>query len=242
MCWTQPPPTTTSSCAAFRPNATRAFGSKTCPRSPASRTNRSTRSRPACRSSTRASVDENEWVAIALANNPNVLASRQAQIAAERDLRARQAGHLPTIDAIASYNEDVNHYNQLAGGQGFLGDQTNTRVLRTAAADADLSGRLHAVESARSARASAPIGRAAAQQRMDRQPRHPQPAAHRHDRRDPGAGAHQIDQVERVGTRSDADRIRSGHAQHRRRAAGATTPLSRRSSTTPTRATTTCAT
>ena len=74
------------------------------------------------------SVDENEWVAIALANNPNVLASRQAQIAAERDLRARQAGHLPTIDAIASYNEATNHYNQLAGGQSFLGDQTNTRT------------------------------------------------------------------------------------------------------------------
>ncbi len=75
-----------------------------------------------------ASVDENEWVAIGLANNPAVLASREAQTAAERDLRARQAGHLPTVDAIASYNEDVNHYNQLAGGQAFLGDQTNTRV------------------------------------------------------------------------------------------------------------------
>ena len=74
------------------------------------------------------SVDENEWVAIALANNPNVLASREAQVAAERDLRARQAGHLPTVDAIASYNENINHYQQLAGGQGFLGDETNTRV------------------------------------------------------------------------------------------------------------------
>jgi outer membrane protein len=74
------------------------------------------------------SVDENEWVAIALANNPNVLASRDAKLAAERDLRARQAGHLPTVDAVASYNENVNQYNQLLGGQRFLGDQTNTRV------------------------------------------------------------------------------------------------------------------
>ena len=74
------------------------------------------------------SVDENEWVAIALANNPNVLASRQAQIAAQRDLRARQAGHLPTVDAIASYNEGINHYQQLAGGQSFLGDETDTRT------------------------------------------------------------------------------------------------------------------
>ena len=56
--------------------------------------------------------------------------SRRAkqQIAAERDLRARQAGHLPTVDAIASYNEDVNHVRQFAGGQGFLGDESNTRV------------------------------------------------------------------------------------------------------------------
>lgn len=76
-----------------------------------------------------ASVDENEWVAIALANNPNVLASQQAQVAAQRDLRARQAGHLPTVDAIASYNENVNHYNPLAGGQSFLGDKTDTRTL-----------------------------------------------------------------------------------------------------------------
>jgi len=75
-----------------------------------------------------ASVDENEWVAIALANNPSVLASRDARTAAERDLRARQAGHLPTIDAVASYNENVNKYEPLAGGQAFLGDQTNTRV------------------------------------------------------------------------------------------------------------------
>ena len=57
-----------------------------------------------------------------------MLASRQAKVAAERDLRARQAGHLPTVDAVASYNEGINHYNQLAGGQGFLGDETDTRV------------------------------------------------------------------------------------------------------------------
>ena len=74
-----------------------------------------------------ASIDENEWVAIGLANNPNVLASRERK-SAERDLRARQAGHLPTLDAIASYNEDVNHVRQFIGGQAFLGDQTNTRV------------------------------------------------------------------------------------------------------------------
>jgi outer membrane protein len=49
-------------------------------------------------------IDEEVWVAAALANNPIVLASRAGQLAAQRDLRARQAGHLPTIDALASYN------------------------------------------------------------------------------------------------------------------------------------------
>ena len=69
-----------------------------------------------------ASVDEDEWVNIALANNPTVLASREQEIAAQRDVRARQAGHLPTIDALASYNEaDTN-------GPSFLGGETNTRT------------------------------------------------------------------------------------------------------------------
>jgi len=49
-------------------------------------------------------IDEEVWVTTALANNPIVLASREQQVAAQRDLRARQAGHLPTLDALASYN------------------------------------------------------------------------------------------------------------------------------------------
>ncbi len=68
------------------------------------------------------SVDEDKWVAIGLANNPNVLAARQAEVAAQRDLRARQAGHLPTVDAIASYNDAV------TGGPSFLGGKTKTRT------------------------------------------------------------------------------------------------------------------
>ncbi len=69
-----------------------------------------------------ASVDEDQWVAIALANNPNVLSAREAQVAAQRDLRAREAGHLPTVDAIASYNDAV------TGGPSFLGGKTKTRT------------------------------------------------------------------------------------------------------------------
>ncbi len=74
------------------------------------------------------SIDEDEWVNIALANNPNVLASRQAKVAAEKDLRARVAGHLPTVDGIVSYNENTSHQRQFIGGQSFLGQDTNDRV------------------------------------------------------------------------------------------------------------------
>jgi outer membrane protein len=75
-----------------------------------------------------ASIDEDEWVTIALANNPNILSSREAKTAADRDLRAKQAAFLPTVDGILSYNQDINHVETFIGGQGFLGDKTNTRT------------------------------------------------------------------------------------------------------------------
>ena len=76
-----------------------------------------------------ASIDEDEWVTTALANNPNVLASREAKSAAERDLNAKKAAFLPTVDGILSYNEDVNHAATFIGsGLGTVGDQSNTRT------------------------------------------------------------------------------------------------------------------
>ena len=128
MCWTRPPLTTTSWCAASRPRPIRASSSKTLSTLTGESYEQIDQLSTNLPIVNPASIDENEWVAIALANNPNVLASREAQTAAERDLRARQAGHLPTIDAVASYNENINHVQQLAGGQAFLGDETNTRV------------------------------------------------------------------------------------------------------------------
>ena len=75
-----------------------------------------------------ASVDEDGWVTIALANNLNVLSSREAKLAAERDLRAKEAAFLPTVDGILSYNQDIDHVQTFAGQSGFLGDKTNTRT------------------------------------------------------------------------------------------------------------------
>lgn len=67
-------------------------------------------------------IDEEVWVTTALANNPLVLASRQDQISAQRDLSARQAGHLPTVDALASYTKTD------TGAPNFLGGRTELRT------------------------------------------------------------------------------------------------------------------
>src|SRR5262245_32899766 len=86
-------------------------------------------------------IDEEVWVSAALANNPLVLASRQDQIAAQKDVRASQGGHLPTIDALASYNHlDSDSPTLLLGEQNtrtyalqmqlpiYQGGFTNSRV------------------------------------------------------------------------------------------------------------------
>ncbi len=75
-----------------------------------------------------ASTDEDGWVAIALANNPEVLASREAQIAAGHEVHTQQAAHLPTIDAIVSYSDAVSHAPIAAGAQSYLGDTSRTRT------------------------------------------------------------------------------------------------------------------
>ena len=47
--------------------------------------------------------DEEEWVATALVGNHRIHGARQAVTAAERDLRASLASHLPTVTASANY-------------------------------------------------------------------------------------------------------------------------------------------
>jgi outer membrane protein len=66
--------------------------------------------------------DEESWVATALGNNPTVRAAQEQQIAAQRDVRARQSGHLPTVDAVASYTQAA------TGGSSFLGEETKQRT------------------------------------------------------------------------------------------------------------------
>jgi outer membrane protein len=65
--------------------------------------------------------DEETWVTTAMASNPTVLAAEEQKIAADRDVGARKSGHLPTVDAVASYVDAE------TGGANFLGGQTKQR-------------------------------------------------------------------------------------------------------------------
>lgn len=50
-----------------------------------------------------------EWVDIALNNNPTLEASRQNAEVAESNIRIQRSGHLPTLDLVASYNRSANN-------------------------------------------------------------------------------------------------------------------------------------
>ena len=48
-----------------------------------------------------------EWVAIALDNNPSLRASAEALAAAEKDVNTARSGHFPTLSGFASYGDDA---------------------------------------------------------------------------------------------------------------------------------------
>jgi len=52
--------------------------------------------------------DVEEWVSTALATNPTVLSSEEQLNSANRTVRARRSGHLPTIDGTITFNHFVN--------------------------------------------------------------------------------------------------------------------------------------
>ena len=56
-------------------------------------------------------IDANEWVDLALQNNPSVLSSRAALEVAEANVRLARSGHFPTLDLIGTLNRfDNNKY------------------------------------------------------------------------------------------------------------------------------------
>jgi outer membrane protein len=67
-------------------------------------------------------ADVEEWVNVALATNPNVLSAEQQLVAAERTVRARRSGHLPTIDGTIDFRHSV------TGGPNFFGGKTDRTI------------------------------------------------------------------------------------------------------------------
>jgi outer membrane protein len=63
--------------------------------------------------------NEEEWVTTALATNLGIRSAAAQLQAADRTLRARRSGHLPTIDATVS----TSHF--VTGGSAFLGSKTD---------------------------------------------------------------------------------------------------------------------
>jgi outer membrane protein len=63
--------------------------------------------------------NEDEWVNTALQSNLNIQSAQAQVLAAERTLKARRSGHLPTIDV------SVTESHFVTGGLNFLGDTTN---------------------------------------------------------------------------------------------------------------------
>ena len=63
--------------------------------------------------------NEDEWVDTALQSNLNIQSAQAQLLAAERTLKARRSGHLPTIDV------SVTESHFVTGGLNFLGDTTN---------------------------------------------------------------------------------------------------------------------
>jgi outer membrane protein len=69
-------------------------------------------------------IDPDHWIELARTQNLTLLSAREQAEAAQRDLRARQSGHLPVIDVSATYNHFV------TGGRSFLGGKTDTTTYR----------------------------------------------------------------------------------------------------------------
>lgn len=65
-----------------------------------------------------------EWIDVASKNNLNIQINEDAYTLAEQDVERARSGHLPTLDAVASYTEN----NQSSSAQGF-GSELKTSVI-----------------------------------------------------------------------------------------------------------------
>lgn len=66
-------------------------------------------------------ADAAEWVDMAIANNPELQVRRMASDIALADVRSARAGHLPSLDAVASYNRRTNNEANFPLGEDLVG-------------------------------------------------------------------------------------------------------------------------
>ena len=67
--------------------------------------------------------DEETWVSAAMSTNHGINSASAQLTAARRDIRAKQAGHLPTVDATVTQTQTV------TGGQNFFGTDTTEQTI-----------------------------------------------------------------------------------------------------------------
>jgi outer membrane protein len=67
--------------------------------------------------------DEETWVSAAMSTNHGINSASAQLTAARRDIRAKQAGHLPTVDATVTQAQSV------TGGQNFFGTDTTEQTI-----------------------------------------------------------------------------------------------------------------
>ena len=67
--------------------------------------------------------DEETWVSAAMSTNHGINSASAQLTAARRDIRAKQAGHLPTVDATVTQAQTV------TGGQNFFGTDTTEQTI-----------------------------------------------------------------------------------------------------------------
>ena len=67
--------------------------------------------------------NEETWVATAMSTNHGISSANAQLKAARRDIRAKQSGHLPTVDATVTQTHNV------TGGQNFFGTDTTEQTI-----------------------------------------------------------------------------------------------------------------
>ena len=65
--------------------------------------------------------NEDQWVSVALVENPQIKSAQESVKVSERTVKSRLSNHLPTVDGLVNFNRSV------SGGGGYFGNQIENR-------------------------------------------------------------------------------------------------------------------